>query len=124
MTGRKDHQETCCTYGIVPPFILEAIAENGDERQRAIALNTLAYDRTVRERRVESFAGLLTVSPVAATRRNRRIYTGSNTPALPGTLLRSENESPSGDPEADEVYDGLGSSFDLYSEVFNRNSWN
>jgi Zn-dependent metalloprotease len=42
---------------------------------------------------------------------------------LPGDLVRGEGDDPSGDPEADAVYDNLGEVFDYYSETFGRDSY-
>jgi Zn-dependent metalloprotease len=42
---------------------------------------------------------------------------------LPGDLVRGEGDDPSGDPEADAVYDHLGEVFDYYSDTFGRDSY-
>ena len=42
---------------------------------------------------------------------------------LPGDLVRDEGDDPSGDPEADAVYDNLGDVFDYFSETFGRDSY-
>ena len=41
---------------------------------------------------------------------------------LPGKLVRKEGEPATGDPAADEAYDGLGHTHRLYADVFGRNS--
>ena len=41
---------------------------------------------------------------------------------LPGVLVRKEGEPATGDPAADEAYDGLGHTHRLYAEAFGRNS--
>jgi Zn-dependent metalloprotease len=38
-------------------------------------------------------------------------------------LRRCEGDDPSGDPEADAVYDNLGEVYDYYSETFGRDSY-
>ncbi len=42
---------------------------------------------------------------------------------LPGRLLRGEGDNPSGDPEADAVYDNLGQVFRYYADHFGRDSY-
>jgi len=42
---------------------------------------------------------------------------------LPGRLVRGEGDDPSGDPEADAVYDNLGQVFDYYADTFGRDSY-
>src|SRR4029079_11658982 len=41
---------------------------------------------------------------------------------LPGTVLRTEGQGPTGDTAADEAYDGLGATFDFFAEIYDRNS--
>ncbi|MFO0949816.1 MAG: hypothetical protein U0835_01425 [Isosphaeraceae bacterium] len=52
----------------------------------------------------------------------RSIYDARNDTMLPGTLVRGEGGPASGDDAVNEAYDGLGATYDLYSEVYNRNS--
>jgi Zn-dependent metalloprotease len=40
----------------------------------------------------------------------------------PGQLVRSEGGVSTGDPTADEAYDGSGATYDLYQQVLGRNS--
>jgi Zn-dependent metalloprotease len=112
---------------IVPPHILEAIAINGDQQQRAWALSTLAADTTIRSARISSQAMASAAAapppmPAATPHKQRLIYTANHGTALPGTLARSEGQGPTGDAAVDEAYDGLGATFDLYWTVFKRNS--
>jgi Zn-dependent metalloprotease len=50
------------------------------------------------------------------------VYTAANATNLPGTLIRSEGQGPIGDVAVNEAYDGFGFTFDLYWEVYGRNS--
>jgi Zn-dependent metalloprotease len=112
-----------CT--IVPPHVLEAIAQNGNATQRAKAMQTLKLDRDIRSKRHAPAPILrpkLGGQGAGAAHRNRLIYTAGNGTALPGTLLRSEGQAASGDVAADEAYDGLGATFDLYWDIYGRNS--
>lgn len=108
------------TRSIIPPFILEAIARNGNAEQRRIAQQTLAIDAQIRTQRTE--APLAGDQELAGPCKDRAVYTANNTTQLPGSPLRLEGQPPCGDSEADEVYDGLGATFDLYFEEYGRKS--
>jgi Zn-dependent metalloprotease len=53
---------------------------------------------------------------------NRTIYDVGNGDRLPGRRVRKEGSDPTGDAAADEAYDGLGDTFKLYFEQYDRNS--
>ena len=112
-------------HGIVPPYLLEAIAENGTPAQKEAARLTLETDAQLRADRAESAAAPAEIAVPAAPRphKNRKVYSSGNTAALPGTLIRSEGQAGSGDVGVDEAYDGLGDTFDLYWDIHDRNSW-
>src|SRR5215469_6168241 len=113
-------------FCIVPPHVLREVARNGNAAQRNAALDTLALDVTMRTQRMAfQYLAAAVPRPVAAAappQVHRTIYTAKNTQTEPGTLVRSEGQSPSGDPEVDEAYDGLGHTFDFYLQNFQRNS--
>jgi Zn-dependent metalloprotease len=115
-------------YGIIPPHILEAIARNGTEAARAKAQRTLVHDSQVRLKRMKQAkvthikAKAKPVQAAGTAHKNRLIYTANNTTTQPGTLVRSEGQASSSDVAIDEAYDGLGATFDLYWDVFGRNS--
>ncbi|MCA4132197.1 M4 family metallopeptidase [Arthrobacter sp. M4] len=52
----------------------------------------------------------------------RTIYDAESAEVLPGRLVRKESEPPTGDPAADEAYDGLGSTHAFYAAAFGRDS--
>ncbi len=115
----------CC---FVPPSVLEEIARRGDETQRDAALRTLAVDQTVRTARLHNL-GL--ASPMADALRgvvgpkdhpDRRVRDAENTRRLDGPVLRDEGSPASGDEAADEAYDGLGATWDLFARIYDRNS--
>jgi len=54
---------------------------------------------------------------------DRSVYDDECKNDLPGRLLRGEGDDPSGDPEADAVYDNLGQVFEYYSQTFGRDSY-
>jgi len=54
--------------------------------------------------------------------KHRTIYEAKNGTNLPGTVVRSEGAPPTNDLAVDEAYDGAGATYDLYYDVFQRNS--
>jgi hypothetical protein len=119
------HHHRHSLFCILPPHILEAIAQQGDKKDREWALKTLAADSSVRSERITQ--QMLRVaagppSPSLLPHKQRQIYTASNGSTLPGTSVRSEGQAPTGDAATDEAYDGLGATFDLYWNIFHRNS--
>jgi Zn-dependent metalloprotease len=55
---------------------------------------------------------------------NRAVYHGNNTTSLPGTLRRSEGGAVTGDAHIDQNYDHLGTTYNCYKTLFNRDSYN
>lgn len=115
-------------WGIIPPHILEAIAKSGTAEEREIALRALATDTTLRNIRLTrhltrpATRAIPTLATVTAPHKNRLIYSAKNTENLPGTLVRSEGQGPTGDAAVDEAYDGFGFTFELFWNIFKRNS--
>jgi Zn-dependent metalloprotease len=123
MNDRHTHANGICTCRIVPPHILEAIARNGTPPERALAQQNLAVDTLIRQQRTAlSQARSGRGQGAGPPRKNRLIYTANNSWTMPGALIRREGEGPSGDVAINEAYDGLGATFDLYSNVYGRNS--
>ncbi len=58
------------------------------------------------------------------TARNRKTYNGGNRTTLPGTLVRSEGQAPSGDAVLDQAHDNAGITYDYYFSKFGRDSYN
>lgn len=123
MKHQHDFTNGVCTCGIIPPHILESIVRRGTESQRAFAQQTLVLDRQIRlQRAARPLVRPVGVQGAGAPHKNRLVHTASSTTTLPGTLVRSEGQGPSGDVNIDEAYDGLGATFDLYYDVYGRNS--
>jgi len=123
--GRSHGYSIFC---ILPPYILRSIAQNGTPQQRAQALQTIGSDHTFRTMRVThdlmTAAGrqLPTAAPAAEGQPQRTIYTAHNTTNLPGDIVRTEGAGSTGDPAVDEAYDGLGDTYNLYWQAYQRNS--
>ena len=54
--------------------------------------------------------------------RHRLVYTAGNTETLPGTLVRSEGQTSSGDAEVDAAYRHAGDTYDYFWSHFERDS--
>ena len=115
---------------IVPPYLLEAVAAAADPHIAAHAQRTLESDHELRGRRT----GRAGMAPSPTSRLPQLPEPGSDSgpqrvvsdahgsQTLPGDKVRGEGDPATGDAAADEAYDGLGQTWALYREVFNRNS--
>ena len=105
-------------FCIVPPHMLRRIAERGTPEQRAVANRSLAIDETLRAMRVARGAGPSPAAPPSVgdtgPQTQRSIFNANSSQVLPGTLVRSEGQGPTGDAAIDEAYDGLGDTYDFY----------
>ncbi|HEY3016905.1 MAG TPA: M4 family metallopeptidase [Nocardioides sp.] len=112
-------------YCILPPYVLEQIRRRGTEQQRELATAALARDTSLRDQRAATPAipsvpsGPLGLTP----EKSRAIHGTRHTHHLPGRLVRDEGDGPTGDADVDRVYDGFGATWDLYFDVFGRNSY-
>lgn len=121
----RNHKHNCL-FCILPPHILEAIIRSGTAEHREWAMKILASDTSIRStrmhRQMTMSAVRNTVMPVTTPHKQREIHNANSTTNLPGTLVRSEGQGPTSDVAVNEAYDGLGSTFDLYWNIFKRNS--
>ncbi|OUL29192.1 peptidase M4 family protein [Nostoc sp. RF31YmG] len=106
----------CC---IIPPHILQNVAVNGNPEQRSWAFQTLNVSAQLRGRR--NVVGSVSFAPSPGVKR-RTIYDAKNSENLPGTLVRGEGDPPSSDEAVNEAYDAAGATYDLFHEIFDRNS--
>lgn len=109
-----------CT--IVPPHILERLARSADPTVAAAARRTLVIDAAQRTARslppTERPAG--TRSRAAGVRRT--IYDVHHGTDLPGDKIRDEGGQETGDATATRAYAGLGATYDLFKNVYGRES--
>ena len=111
---------------IVPPYLLRRLAA-----QQKPELSRAAHGAKQALQHVPGFQASRTV-PGPGSRPGlrelkpsppeRTVYDAKSTEKLPGSVVRKEGEPPTGDPAADEAYDGLGHTHRLYAEAFGRNS--
>ncbi|MFQ6170980.1 protealysin inhibitor emfourin [Oryzobacter sp. R7] len=117
---------------IVPPYLLEALASSDDPALAAWARATLAADADLRRsRRTSELRRSPGRSEAASTTRPRRgtaegpqraVHDAAGGTTLPGTLVRAEGAPATDDREVTEAYDGLGATWQLWQEVYGRNS--
>jgi Zn-dependent metalloprotease len=112
----------CPICSIVPPHMLRELAQRGTEAQRDMAFQTLNVSAQIRGRR-EAVGKIFSEFLIPPTGEKRRtVYDAKNRTRLPGTLVRGEGSPPSNDVAVNEAYDGAGATYDLYYEVYERNS--
>ncbi|MGA7932969.1 MAG: M4 family metallopeptidase [Kovacikia sp.] len=118
-TKRRGASCICPICCIIPPYMTDQIIRNGTESQREWALRTLIQSEQFRGRR-EALGGISFMA--SAGEKRRTIFDARGGTSLPGTLVRGEGDPPSTDPAVNEAYDGSGATYDLYQQVFERNS--
>ena len=115
-------------FCILPPYMLEEIAQNGSSEQRELAVQALAASLAIREERQSLALATSRSAPESraafAAVKQRAVYSANNGTSLPGILVRAEGDAAIPDVAVNEAYDGSGATFDLYQAIFGRNSIN
>lgn len=110
-------------YCILPPHMLQNIVAHGSPEQRQQALQNIIAGEAMRIERETTPPAEVALEVLTTTAgKHRIVYTAENGRQLPGRLVRGEGDPPTGDPAADEAYDGAGATYDLYREFFDRDS--
>jgi hypothetical protein len=99
----------------VPPYLLRQIALSRPEDAEWVA-QMLAHDDGVRLHRTA-------VRPAAVAGAAWLVHNAHNGSALPGQLVRSPGDEPTGDVAVDEAADGVAASLQMYAEVYGRDSY-
>ncbi len=114
-------------YGIVPPFLLDRVAQTDQPhlaRAAHAARHTLIAPREYRPHRAQlelSIEGGALVAR-AEPSPDRTIADAKGTEDLPGTTVRTEDEPPVADTAVNQAFDGLGQTFEFYWEAYQRDS--
>ncbi len=109
---------------IIPPFMLKSIYENGSATQKQAATAAVIASAQIRGRR-QALSEVVRQPAAAAAPgagKQRRVFTALNSSTLPGTLVRDEGSAPVSDVAVNEAYDGAGATYDLYWDIYQRNS--
>lgn len=113
-------------HAIVPPYLLARIAATqhpafshaADAAQRTLVAPRSYTPRTRLTLSIEGDALVAEATPAP----DRTISDARNTTTLPGTTVRREDDPPVADTAVNQAFDGLGATFDLYEQVYGRNS--
>jgi Zn-dependent metalloprotease len=111
---------------IIPPYLLRRLAAQQEPRlseAARAAKEALLHVKSFQASRAVPIPtappGMRELKPAPP---ERTVYDAKFAEQLPGSVVRKEGEPVTGDPAADEAYDGLGHTHRLYAEVFGRNS--
>ena len=121
--------ERCSIYCIVPPVVFERIAKNGSPEQRDWAIETVSRDNSLRTARIQNTL-LRGTSPIRADalattepgQPKRTIYDAKNQEQVTGEVVRAEGGPTTDDDAANEAFDGLGATYELWFEKYSRDS--
>ena len=128
--------ETCCVRDplqcIIPPYMLERLAESGypghPDQAELADLAEWARDSMLRSIETRAFreatraAPQLLVSPSPDGGMHRMVYDAGGSFDLPGKLVRSEGDADTGDMAVREAYRHTGSVWNFFNKVHGRNS--
>jgi Zn-dependent metalloprotease len=113
---------------ILPPDLILRLAEDASAERKQALLQTLDLDHSFRQFRAEAAGRRAALAPPVSTAPpggapRRQIYDQQNSTATsPGKLARGEGDPPVADQAINEAYDNFGYTYDLYWQVFQRNS--
>lgn len=109
--------------GIVPPHVLDRLAQADDAARAEAAQRTLEHDSAHRtRRRVTALRGVAAPAGTPSDSPRRTIYDAQHRATQPGKKVHSEGEAPSKDATVNRANAGLGATFDLYLKVYGRHS--
>ncbi|MFE1771151.1 M4 family metallopeptidase [Streptomyces sp. NPDC059008] len=123
-TSKKAATSTPVFCTIIPPHILDNLAQSDDPARHEPARRTLEHDHLRRTQRRELAArGLTPGQPgEAADKPNRTVYDAQHREDLPGTKVHAESDGPSQDASVNRAHAGLGATFELYLKIYGRKS--
>ncbi|MFI1968064.1 M4 family metallopeptidase [Streptomyces cinnamoneus] len=111
--------------GIVPPHVLDRLAQAEDPRHYEPARRTLEHDGVLRTRRritaVRTATDASGPAPQAGTAQ-RTIFDAAHREVTPGRKVHAEGEPPAKDATVNRAHAGLGATFDLFAKVYGRQS--
>ncbi|MFF2926042.1 M4 family metallopeptidase [Streptomyces celluloflavus] len=111
-----------CT--IVPPHVLDKLAQSEDPAHHGPARLTLEHDALHRARRSDTAVrGITGPAPeTASDKPHRTIYDAGHQQVVPGTKVHGESDPPAKDASVNRAQAGLGATFELYLKVYGRHS--
>jgi Zn-dependent metalloprotease len=122
----SNYQPCSCMLCIMPPDMIEAIKRSGNARQRAVAEKIEQQAQAFRNAREaltpQGFIVAPAVTTMAAGGPKRKVYDCQKTTTLKNKLVRKEGDAVTGDTQVDEAYKGAGDTYNLYLNIFERDS--
>ena len=118
----------CSLACILPPDLILRIAQQASPEERLALLHTLELDHSFRQARAEiaarHVAGAAPSGPITVGGTPHRVIYDQqhSTATTPGTLMRAEGGPAVADQAINDAYDNFGFTYDLYWQVFHRNS--
>ncbi|MFD5030066.1 M4 family metallopeptidase [Streptomyces sp. NPDC058405] len=114
-----------CT--IVPPHVLDKLAQADDPALSGPARRTLVADSARRTRRRLTAVGVVPTATAPAVDGatggpHRTIHDCEHGTALPGRKVRGEGDEPGSDATVNRAYGGLGATFELLLTAYGRDS--
>ncbi|MBH1933174.1 M4 family metallopeptidase [Streptomyces sp. AV19] len=120
-TGTPYRRRPFCT--IIPPHVLDRLAESDDPLHHRPARRTLEHDGALRtRRRVTAARGFAAPAGTPSDNPQRTVHDAHHRTQLPGTKVRGEGDQPGKDATVNRAYAGLGATFDFYLKVLGRRS--
>lgn len=120
------HNHRHSIYCILPPHMLKEIAAKGNANQKQWAIENINANAVLKAERLKMAEFKMEFASAriqAATGGKERIvYTAKNGSTLPGTIVRREGDAPVADVAVNEAYDGSGVTYDLFMDIYGRNS--
>ncbi|MFJ6214647.1 M4 family metallopeptidase [Streptomyces sp. NPDC092296] len=112
---------TACFCTIVPPHVLDRLAEAADAAVRDAARRALALDSGHRENRLLP-PRAVAPDPSGGDHPRRTVSDAHHTETLPGVVVRREGGAAVADGSVNRAYDALGATFTFYREAYGRRS--
>ncbi|GGL68890.1 metalloprotease [Streptomyces fumigatiscleroticus] len=124
MTTPEAFEPVFCT--IVPPHVLDKLAQARDSALASPARRTLEHDAFQRtRRRMTTVLGAPSVARpggAEAGKPHRTVYDARHGTNLPGRKARGEGEEPGKDATVNRAYAGLGATYELFLTAYERDS--
>jgi Zn-dependent metalloprotease len=112
---------------IFGPELVVYPGQEGDVGPARLAWLVELLDNTVPARNVyvidAAEGGMIVVLDRLYVGRNRETYDAGHGTSLPGTLVRSEGDGPTGDQDVDNAHDFAGDTYDYYWNTHGRDSY-
>ncbi|MBD0741825.1 M4 family metallopeptidase [Streptomyces sp. CBMA152] len=110
-----------CT--IIPPHVLDKLAQSEDAATYEPARRTLEHDAFLRtQRRITTVRGVAAPTGTPSDKPVRTLYDAGHQETLPGNKVHSETDKPSKDKSVNQAHDALGATFELYLKAYGRHS--